>query len=304
VSETRERQPAPGQSGRGEAADGTHPAHRSPRISRRGFLVLGGAGIATAAAGTLAIRGDLPGLPGIPGLLEPTPREVFADPVPVDYTDLQPRTRVGPAAYVYEVSGRPATYYVDAAFGERLDAWTALHRLHTGQAPDEVRSYGAWVRGRPRSWHSSGQAFDLARLRADGRDLVSLRYDQWRDAPASELRRRLKDYWRVAAGLHHEFADVLTYLYDDAHANHIHVDTGRFGVERPRLIRRSRVQVQAVQAMCQHVWERTDVEITGEWDDATRAATGVILDRVGGPGELHESREAWQSFMAATMRQV
>lgn len=266
--------------------------------------MLGGAGIATAAAGTLAIRGDLPGLPGIPGLLEPTPREVFADPVPVDYTDLQPRTRVGPAAYVYEVSGRPATYYVDAAFGERLDAWTALHRLHTGQAPDEVRSYGAWVRGRPRSWHSSGQAFDLARLRADGRDLVSLRYDQWRDAPASELRRRLKDYWRVAAGLHHEFADVLTYLYDDAHANHIHVDTGRFGVERPRLIRRSRVQVQAVQAMCQHVWERTDVEITGEWDDVTRAATGVILDRVGGPGELHESREAWQSFMAATMRQV
>ncbi len=35
-----------------------------------------------------------------------------------------------------------------------------------------------------------------------------------------------------------------------------------------------------------------------------RAATGLILERVGGPGELHESREAWQSFMVATMRQV
>jgi hypothetical protein len=227
---------------------------------------------------------------------------VFTDPVAVDYTDLQARTRLGPAAYVYEISGRPATYYVETAFGERLDAWLALHRLHTGQEPDAVRSYGAWVRGRPRSWHSSGQAFDLARLRADGRDLVSLRYDQWRDAPASELRRRLGTYWRVAAGLHHEFADVLTYLYDDAHANHIHVDTGRFGAERPRLIRRSRVQTQAVQAMCRHVWGRTDVETTGEWDDATRNATGAILERVGGPGELHESREAWQAFMVATMR--
>lgn len=279
-------------------------AGRSPRISRRGFLVLGGAAVAAGAAGLVAITGDLPGFPQIPGLLEPTPREVFADPVPVDRTDLQARTRVGPAAYVYEISGRPATYYVDVAFGERLDAWLELHRLHTGEAPDAVRSYGAWVRGRPTSWHSSGQAFDLARLRADGRDLVSLRYDEWRDAPAAELRRRLRDYWRVAAGLHHEFADVLTYLYDDAHTNHIHVDTGRFGVERPRLIRRSRVQVQAVQAMCQHVWGRTDVELTGEWDDATRAVTGEILERVGGPGELHESREAWQAFMVATMAHV
>ena len=301
MSETGERQPAPRQRGRDEPADGTPTTGRPPGISRRGFLVLGAAGIATAAAGTFAVKGDLPGLVHLPGLLEPTPHEVFADPVPVDYTELQARTRVGPATYVYEISGRPATYYVDAAFGARLDGWLVLHRLHTGQAPDAVRSYGAWVRGRPRSWHSSGQAFDLARLRAGGTDLVSLRYDQWRDAPGSELRRRLKDYWRVAAGLHHEFADVLTYLYDDAHANHIHVDTGRFGAEQPRLIRRSRVQVQAVQAMCRHVWGRTDVETTGEWDDATRAATGAILERVGGPGELHESREAWQAFMVATM---
>ncbi|HET6667543.1 MAG TPA: hypothetical protein VFG98_09710 [Intrasporangium sp.] len=181
-------------------------------MSRRGFLVLGAAGVATAAAGTFAVRGDLTGLVQIPGLLEPTPREVFADPVPADYTDLQARTRVGTAAYVYEISGRPATYYVDAAFGERLDAWLELHQLHTGEAPDAVRSYGAWVQGRPGSWHSSGQAFDLARLRAGSTDLVSLRYDQWRDAPAPELRRRLGAYWRVAAGLHHEFADVLTYF--------------------------------------------------------------------------------------------
>jgi hypothetical protein len=229
---------------------------------------------------------------------------VFADPVPVDHAALQARRRIGSAANVYEVTGRSATFYVDEAFGARLDSWLALHEEHTGQAPDAVRSYGAWVRGRPSSWHSSGQAFDLARLRADGKDLVSLRYDEWRGAPATELRRRLAAYWRVAAGLHHEFADVLTYLYDDAHANHIHVDTGRFGDERPRLIRRSRVQVQAVQAMCRHAWGRTDVEITGEWDDATRSATSEILDRLGGPAELEESREAWQAFMVATMQRT
>lgn len=274
------------------------------RLTRRGFITLGVLGAGTVAAGAYAVTQGLPGLPEIPGLSGPLPREVFQRPVPVDFKALQARTRLGPAAYVYEISGKPATYYVDEAFGTRLDAWLVLHGKHTGQAPDVIRSYGAWAPSSDTSWHSSGQAFDLARLRAGGRDLVSLRHDQWRDAPAAELRRRLAAYWRVAAGLHHEFADVLTYLYDGAHANHIHVDSGRFGAERPRLIRRSRVQVQAVQAMCRHVWGRADVEITGEWNDVTRDATTRILEAAGAPGELADSREAWQAFMVATMQQT
>lgn len=272
------------------------------RLTRRGFVTLGVLGLGAAAAGTYAVTQGLPDLPDIPGVSGPSPREVFQRPVPVEYTALQARTRVGSAAYVYEISGEPAIYYVESAFGARLDEWLAFHTRQTGQAPDAVRSYGAWAPVSDTSWHSSGQAFDLARLRAGGKDLVSLRYDQWRDAPASELRRRLDAYWRVAAGLHHEFADVLTYLYDSEHANHIHVDTGRFGAERPRLIRRSRVQVQAVQAMCRHVWGRTAVEVTGEWDDRTRDVTTEILEATGGPGELADSQEAWQAFMVATMR--
>jgi hypothetical protein len=215
---------------------------------------------------------------------------------------LETRTTIGGAEHVYEVDGEAARYFVTAEFGARLDAWLALHELHTGQDVDAVRSYGAWVPGKPGSWHSAGSAFDVARLRRSGKDVVSLRYDVWRDAPERERRARLRTYWRTAAGLHHEFADVLTYLYDGAHANHIHVDIGRFGDERPRLIRRSRVQAQAVQAMCRHVWGRTDVEITGTYDDATRDATTAILEQVGGPGELADSREAWQAFMVATLR--
>lgn len=276
-------------------------------LSRRGLLTLGVVGLATAAAGTYAATQglpDLPGLPDVPGLSGPLPREVWIDPEPVDYTALQARRTLGPAAYVYEVSGKRATYFVDEAFGRRLDRWMALHRRQLGQEPDQLRSYGAWAPGRATSWHSSGEAIDIAGLRADGSDLVSLRYDRWSDAPPAELRRRLALYWRTAAGLHHEFADVLTYLYDDAHANHIHVDIGRFGPEQPRLIRRSHVQVQAVQAMCRHVWGRTEVEITGDWDDVTRDVTTRILEDHGGPGELADSREAWQAFMVATMREA
>lgn len=271
-------------------------------VSRRRLLSLGAVGVVTAGGAYAVSRG--PGLPSLPGLVEPSPPELRIDPHPVDFTDLAARRRIGSAAYAYEVTGRAATYYVTEPFGARLDRWIALHRKHIGQAPDEVRSYGAWVRGSATSWHSSGEAIDIARLLADGRDLTSLRYDQWRDAPAGELKRRLALYWRTAAGLHHEFADVLTYLFDDAHSNHIHVDIGRFGPEQPRLIRRSRAQVQAVQAMCRHVWGRADVEPTGELDDVTRDATSRILEQASGPGELADSREAWQAFMVATMQRA
>ncbi len=276
-----------------------------PVLTRRRVLTLGAVGAVVAGGAYAVSRGPgLASLPQLAGPGEPPPPELRIDPQPVDRSALQARRRIGAAAYVYEVTARPATYYVTEPFGARLDRWLALHRRHVGQVPDEVRSYGAWVRGSATSWHSSGEAIDIARLRADGRDLTSLRYDLWRDAPAPELRRRLALYWRTAAGLHHEFADVLTYLFDAAHSNHIHVDLGRFGPERPRLIRRSDAQVQAVQAMCRHVWGRTDVEITGDFDDVTREATTRILEQAGSPGELGDSREAWQAFMVATMERA
>jgi hypothetical protein len=278
------------------------PGAGSGRGPRRRIVLAAGT-LGALATGAYAVSRGTLAMPVLAGVGEPYPPEQRRSPVPVARAGLTSRMGVGPARHVYEVSGRPATLYVTEAFGARLDRWIALHRRHVGQAPDELRSYGAWVgSASATSWHRSGEALDLAGLRAGGRDLTSLRYDQWRDAPAPELRRRLALYWRTAAGLHHEFADVLTYLFDDAHVNHIHVDVGRFGAEQPRLIPRSRAQVQAVQAMCRHVWGRTDVELTGEYDDATREATTRILEQAGGPGELADSREAWQAFLVATMR--
>ena len=275
---------------------------RPDALTRRRLLTLGAVGVATVGGVYAVSQGaGLPSLPHMANFTDPTPRELRIDPEPVDFSQLEARRRIGSAAHVYEVSQRAATYYVTPPFGDRLDRWLALHRAHVGQVPDEVTSFGAWVRGSSTSWHSSGEAIDLARLRSGGRDLTSLRHDEWRDAPAAELRRRLSLYWRTAAGLHHEFADVLTYLFDAAHANHIHVDLGRFGPEAPRLIRRSGAQVQAVQAMCRHVWGDTVVQISGDYDDATRTATTRVLEGAGAAGELTDSREAWQAFMVATM---
>ncbi|MEO7129807.1 MAG: hypothetical protein ABIZ07_00325 [Dermatophilaceae bacterium] len=272
----------------------------SLRLSRRGVLTLGGVGAAALLGGGYALLGTAEAAHPVT-----MTRESRADAVAVAHAELQSGTAVGSAAYVYEVDGKRAAYFVTAAFGARLERWMATWREHTGLEPDEIRSYGAWTRGGGGSWHHSGEAFDVAGLRASGKDLASARYDRWRDDTAADVRRQQRLYWRLAASLHTEFADVVTYLYDSDHANHIHVDTGRFGpAGAPRLLRRSSVQVQAVQAMCRHIWGRDDVQINGEFDSVTRDATTAILRDHGGRGELAEGAEAWRAFMVATMREA
>lgn len=277
-----------------------HPPEPELRITRRGVLAIGAVGAATVLGGGAAVLAGRS--PGYPVTMTP---EVHRDPMAVPRTALQERTRLGSAAYRYEVDGKATSYYVTPAFGQRLERWLVTHVAGTGEQPDAISSYGAWAPGAGRSWHRSGEAFDLARLTAGGRELASARYDRWRDDVASEVRRRLRDYWRLAAGLHTEFADVVTYLYDSNHTNHIHVDTGRFGPDgAPRLIQRSAVQVQAVQAMCRHVWGRADVEITGHLDTATRDATARVVADHGGEQAIDDGVEGWRAFLLATLREA
>lgn len=279
------------------------PATEPPlRMTRRGVLVLGGLGVAAVGGLGYALVPGVGPTPDYPVTMTP---EVRIDPVPVDRAALERRTGLGTAAHLYEVDGRRVSYFVTADFGRRLDAWWLTHRTQTGQAPDQIYSFGAWNAGAGRSWHNSGEAIDIAALKAGGKDLVSARYDRWRDDTAAEVRTRLRAYWQLAAGLHLHFADVVTYLYDASHANHIHVDTGRFGpAGAPRLIERSGVQVSALQAMCQHVWGRAEVQINGELDSVTRDATTAILRDHGGRGEIGDGVEAWRAFMLATMQQA
>lgn len=269
-------------------------------LTRRGVLALGTVGTVTLLGGYAVVSSQRE--PDFPVTLTPEARR---DPQPVARETLTARRSVGAAVHGYEVDGRATPYYVSDAFAARLGAWMVTHREHTGQRPDEIFSFGGWTRGEGGSWHHSGEAFDIARLRTRGADAASARYDRWRDDTGAEVRRRLRSYWQLAAGLHLHFADVLTYLYDANHSNHIHVDTGRFGPGgAPRLIDRSAVQVQALQAMCRHVWSRAEVQTTGVLDGATRDATTAILRDHGGRGEITDGVEAWRAFLVATMRQA
>ena len=262
------------------------PVAPSQPLSRR--QLLGG----SLAIGLAGLAGCTPG----PG----------SDPDRVDATcvardQLERRRTIAELPLVYEPTGASQAFWLDAAFAGQLDDWATELAQHLGGPVQRLATYGSWIDGRGRcdSWHHSGRAFDLARVSlTDGR-LVSCRYDQWRTAASPELEASRRAYWAVAAGLHLRFADVLTYLYDERHANHIHFDNGRSGAELSTFSPRSRVQVQAVQAMVSYLWA-DPVEISGRWDLATRAASRRVLDRLEINADLTDAAEAWHGLLRAT----
>lgn len=167
--------------------------------------------------------------------------------------------------------------------------------------PEEVWTYGSWTDGGSAcdSWHHSGRAFDVARVVLVDGSVVSCRYDQWRTRSGARLEDARRRYWALAASLHLRFAYVLTYLYDDQHANHIHVDNSRSGNGDSTFSPRSTVQVQAVQALCTYLWG-TPVDLSGRWDAATRTAAGGVLTGLGLEDEMDASG-SWGGFLRASV---
>ncbi len=264
----------------------------SRRLGRRALLGLG-AGLAVTSVTGCTVGG---GSGTDPGSDPPFGRERAAC---VPRSSLEAHTTLAGAPLVYEPTDRATRFWFDPGFYTALDAWAAS--LAGDSRVQRWSTYGSWTDGGSQcdSWHNSGRGFDLARVRLADGTAVSCRYDQWGSARAAELTRSRRAYWSLAAGLHQRFAYVLTYLYDAAHANHIHVDNGRSGADVSELSTRSRVQVQAVQAICTYLWDEP-VELTGRWDAATRRASQRVLETVGSSGSLDDGAVQWQAFLTAS----
>ena len=148
--------------------------------------------------------------------------------------------------------------------------------------------YLAYV-DRCESWHAAGRAFDFAVVRHEDGE-VSCRYDEWGDDAG-----RLRDYWRLAASLAAHFTYTLTLSYNAQHHNHIHVDNAVNGWDAPRLRERSRAQVQVVQGVVRHVFDR-DCPENGSYDDATRDAVRSVQSQLGITAPLADV-DGWRQFL-------
>jgi len=125
---------------------------------------------------------------------------------------------------------------------------------------------------------------------------VSCRYDIWSTYTGSRLSLFRTRYWALAASLHLHFEYVLTHLYNADHHNHIHIDNGRSGSGLSSFDTDSVSQVQAVQAILTHLWDKP-VPITGQWNRQTRNATGDVLDDTEVGGTIDDGDDHWRTFL-------
>lgn len=261
-------------------------------MSRRRLLAVGGAGVAALVSGCLS------------GAFSSETSSNGEHPQRcVSRSSLDSHATLDKLPLIYEASGRRSSFAFDAGFYDQLGAWLEGYAKTSGlAAPDWVYSYGAWTAAGSTcdSWHHAGRAFDLARLRLRDGEIVSCRYDQWQSDTGARLERMRRRYWGLAASLHLDFAYVLTYPYNAKHHNHIHLDNGRSGGGRSTFSTRSVSQLQAVQAICTHLWNEP-VEVTGVWDSPTRRATRRVLDRVRSSADLDASVDSWRAFLTASV---
>ncbi|MDN5769620.1 MAG: extensin family protein [Microlunatus sp.] len=244
----------------GQRAANTAVGSSSAVISRRRLLGLGlTAGVGLAAG----LTGCSLGSPSFPD----APNARRGGPSCVPRSSLTNYRKLADVSLVYEDNQRRSSFAIDPGFADQLTAWLSDLAELTGWSLDQVWTYGTWTSGSPEcsSWHNAGRAIDLTRLRLDSGDFVSARYDRWRDATGNRLTTARRAYWATAASAHKHFAYVLTYLYNEQHHSHLHLDNSRSGSALSRFNRRSRVQVQAVQAICRYLWE-IPVELTGSWN--------------------------------------
>ncbi len=245
-------------------------------FSRRAFLSSGLVALTTGCT------------TGFPSL--PEPRSPGGCRIPDSLVEF---STLGSATLGYEVGRTATTYKADPRFVELLEAWALDWSGMSGLgAMTTIWSYGAYV-DKCSSFHAAGRAFDIAELQhTDGS--VSCRYDEW--GPGTTAQRR--DYWRLAASLHLHFGYTLTYLFDEAHENHIHVDNATSRWDPTTFRAGSRVQVQMVQAACSHVFG-ADVEVTGKWDGQTEDAVRPIQASLGITRPLSDA-DGWREFLRAT----
>jgi hypothetical protein len=257
-------------------------AERPAGISRRRLMGLVGTGLAVTSAGVLLPAGSaeavtLTTYPGVDG--EPT---------------------------YYEPNGDRTSFQYNPTFHDQLGTWLNFWYLNTPgnyQRPFHIYSYGVYV-NKPDDAHQFGRGFDLARIFVtDGQVLdrkFTARHDIWSGwADADRILAR-RHYWATAASAHYYFRDVLTYLWNAEHDNHIHIDNTVTGTTSS-FDTGSRAQTQHVQACLNYVWGKS-VSIDGSWGPETQSNSTSVLRRIGQASGTLTTKSNWLAFNKATLR--
>lgn len=269
-----------------------HPstAHRAltARLDRRTLFGLGGATAVGATAAALAGAGP-----------------AAASAPCVDESSLTLVRNIDGVPMYYEPDGRAAGASFNPAFLDRVVAWKKFWDENTPYpAMDKFRHYGGYNNRQDGcvSYHNFGRAFDLTSAWTGDTRHYTFRYDIWKSWSGAELERVRKQYWTAAASCNLYFAHTLTYLFNTAHHNHIHIDNAASGTNLSTYSGTG-VQVTSLQAILNYVWGK-GTEVDGVYGPISKQHAAEVLETIGQGGSLATgSTTEWRALMTASVRQ-
>lgn len=190
--------------------------------------------------------------------------------VPVHYDRLRPED--------YGTEGIPYDFHTPADFQALLDAcFEDLWRICPLGRARLIISAGTYS-NRP-SQHGTGRAMDVDGIFWPEKRFITKSFPS--DKPF---------YLGVEAVFRRHFDFVLTYLYNEDHHDHFHLDrAGRLGLGR------TRSKTLFVQAMSRYVFDLT-VDVDGQWGEETEIGLETMRELVGIEGNL-DDLDTWNEFL-------
>jgi hypothetical protein len=247
-------------------------------IERRRFLQL-----AAAGAGGMALTG----WGAAPAFAAP------ASATEVQFADLD-----GTPLHFWRFSERTAgrrveqrTFASTGAFHDRLVRWVQDLRdvaWRFGGFGEMQRIVTAGIFVEKPGQHGLGQAMDLDQVQWANGSVTPY----WREHESADplvVRR----YLALDAICRRHFRYVLDGRYNEAHADHLHMD---FGGGAIRCDRASRSDTVFVQQVCNAHMD-AGLAISGDWDRATNAAFTEAKRRLGVGGDPHTSASEWRWWL-------
>jgi hypothetical protein len=276
-------------------------------LSRRKLLVAGAAGLAGAGLippGRASAAGPNPS-----GLAPATEPAGLPEPGTITPMAMISRNYLGSTGchLHYEPTGNRTSFTFESAFYNQLSAWKENINANTPDSwgwASQVYSYGAYTN--KEGMHGLGRAFDIGRIlyvnSSGDRQWISMRYDVWRnDAGADWWKRR---YWGTAASLMGRFRHVLTYMDNQEHWNHIHVDNAYYGApENATFSTGSSSQTYIVQGACRQVWGLSTA-VDGDWGPETESHSTSVLRRIGRTSGTITNSANFRAFCTASFRKA
>jgi hypothetical protein len=211
----------------------------------------------------------------------------------------------GATLYYDDGSPSPAGGLFNENFHSRLVNWRLFYNNNNPWSLlSGIYHLGVLRPGDDDSWHCAGRALDISRgfgTDAGNATQFSARYDQWKTTTGDTRMFYERRYWAAAASLHYFFRDTLTYRFNTAHHNHIHVDNGQNGINLTTFSTGSGTQVESVQAMLHFIWGYSDRQTT--WSESVDGARcAAVLARIGYGGRITTGQRYWLAFLQATLR--